>query len=114
MNDASSRKQLEDAFGKVLVSTASYAGSKLDMKVSMRQEEKPLLLSSHIAEMKKQEYLLQYKEGNFICVAPAQHDPDFWVEMPQVKSELLFESYARWNLLAIEHENEAPFQLEKI
>ncbi len=105
MNDASSRKQLEEAFGKVRVSTPGYGGSKLDMRITVKEEEKPLLLSSHIAEMKKQEFLLQYKEGNFICCAPAQDDPDYWCEMPKIKSEELFESYAKWNLLSIDRED---------
>lgn len=102
MNDASSRKQLEESFGKVRVQAPSYAGSKLDMRISMKDEEKPLLLSSHIAEMKKQEFLLQYKEGNFICCAPAQQDPDIWIEMPEVGAEELYNSYAKWNVLSID------------
>ncbi len=102
MNDSSSRKQLEEAFGKVRISTPGYGGSKLDMRITIKEEEKPLLLSSHIAEMKNQEFLLQYKEGNFVCCAPAQPDPNYWFEMPITKSEELFNSYARWNLLAIE------------
>lgn len=106
MNDASSRDQLEKSFGKVRVQSPSYAGSKLDMRISMKDEEKPLLLSAHIAEMKKQEFLLQYKEGNFICCAPAQHDPDIWLEMPEVGSELLYNNYAKWNLLTIDRTDE--------
>jgi hypothetical protein len=106
MNDASSRKQLEESFGMVRVATSGYMGSKLDMRISMREEEKPLLLSSHIAEMKKQEFLLQYKEGNFICCAPAQHDPDYWIEMPKVAAEELFDNHAKWNMLSIDRGEE--------
>lgn len=102
MNDSSSRKQLEEAFGKVRISTPGYGGSKLDMRISIKEEEKPLLLSSHIAEMKNQEFLLQYKEGNFVCCAPAQPDPDYWFEMPTIKAEELFNTFAKWNLLEID------------
>ena len=102
MNDASSRKQLEDAFGKVRMTTTSYMGSKLDMRVSLKDEERPLLLSTHIAEMKKQEFLLQFKHGNYVCCAPAQQDPDYVIEMPNTASEELYNSYAKWNVLSID------------
>ena len=102
MNDASSRKQLEDAFGKVRMTTTSYMGSKLDMRVSLKDEERPLLLSTHIAEMKKQEFLLQLKHGNYVCCAPAQQDPDYVIEMPNTASEELYNSYAKWNVLSID------------
>lgn len=106
MNDASSKEQLEKAFGKVRVSSAGYQGSKLDMRIALKDEEKPYLLSTHITEMKKQEFLLQYEGGNYVCCAPSQPDPDYIIQMPQIASEELFESFARWSMLSIEKEEE--------
>lgn len=106
MNDAGSREALETAFGKIRVSSAGYMGSKLDMRVSSKEEEKPLLLSSHIASMKKQEFLLQYEGGNFVCCAPSQPDPDYIIEMPQTETEILYDSFKAWSEVVVDKKTE--------
>lgn len=94
MNDPDSRKQIADAFGKVMARSSTYAGSKLDMKISAGEKEMYLLLPNHIADMAKQEFLLQYGDKRFLCAAPVQLDPNYWIDMPQLASEDLYNSFA--------------------
>lgn len=104
MNDSSSRQQVAESFGKVMDSKAGYMGSKLDMRVSVTEGEKELLTSAHLAKMKKQEFLLQGRLGSFLCVAPAQPDPDIWIETPKTDTELLYEDFASNFATSIEEE----------
>jgi len=94
MNDLGSREQVASSFGKVMLATAGYMGSKLDMRVSTGEGEKELLTSAHLSKMQKQEFLLQTNIGSYLCVAPSQPDPDFWVETPRTETELLYDNYA--------------------
>jgi hypothetical protein len=95
MNDPDSRKQISESFGKALTKTSNYSGSKLDLKVSAGESERYLLLPTHIASMGKQEFLLQYGEGRYLCAAPVQDDPTYWVDMPILASEELYNMFAK-------------------
>jgi hypothetical protein len=96
MNDAESRAQIQNSFGKVRIASAGYAGSKLDLKVQINESEKDLLISAHIADMKKQEFLLQYQDGRYICCAPSQPDPDYWIDAPKLDIENISEEYSQY------------------
>ncbi len=95
MNDPESRAQISEAFGKVMTRSSTYSGSKLDMRISAGETEKYLLLPKHIADMGKQEFLMQYGDGRYLCAAPVQQDPDYWIEMPKLASEELYESFSK-------------------
>jgi len=93
MNDSSSRQEISDTFGTILDSEGKYMGSKLDMRISTGDAEKVLLTPAHIAKLQKQEFLLQCKEGFYLCCAPTQFDPGIWVEMPTTEAEDLYQRY---------------------
>jgi len=112
MNDSTSRQQVADSFGKIMNTSAGYMGSKLDMRVSVGESEKELLTSAHLAQMKKQEFLLQGRLGSYLCVAPSQPDPDIWIETPRTETELLYDDFAASFSTTIEKEN--LVELEKI
>lgn len=95
MNDPQSRKTVAESFGKYKAKDPSYMGSKLDMRIQTREEEKDILLPAHIGDMKKQEFLLQYGEGRFYCMAPFQPDPKYYVKMPKVQMEKVFVDIGR-------------------
>ena len=90
MNDLESRKKVAESFGKYKAKDPSYMGSKLDMRIQTREEEKDILLPAHIGDMQKQEFLLQYGDGRFYCMAPYQPDPKVYVKMPKVQMEKVF------------------------
>ena len=94
MNDLSSRQEIADAFGTVMIQGSSYAGTKTDMRISISETEKPVLTSAHIADLQKQEFLIQTQSGNFLAVAPFQPDSDYWVEMPETDAEKLYRTTA--------------------
>lgn len=94
MNDITSREVVAKSFGTVMSATAGYMGSKLDMRVSTGEGEKPIMTSAHVAQMQKQEFLLQTRIGTFLCVAPDQLDPDYWVETPMTETEILYQNFA--------------------
>jgi len=94
MNDLASRQEIADAFGTIMVSKGTYMGSKLDMRISVSESEKPILTPAHIAQLQKQEFLIQTQKGNFLGVAPFQPDPDYWVEMPETEIEKLYRETA--------------------
>lgn len=94
MNDLTSRQEIADAFGTIMVSKGTYMGSKIDMRISVSENEKSILIPAHIAQLQKQEFLIQTQKGNFLCVAPFQPDPDYWVEMPETELEKLYRETA--------------------
>ena len=104
MNDIQSREQVSASFGKVMMASAGYMGSKLDMRVSTGEAEKELLTSAHVAQMQKQEFLLQTNIGSYLCVAMSQPDPDYWVETPRTETEILYDDYASRYVTSIEKE----------
>ena len=94
MNDLSSRQEIADAFGTIMLQGSSYAGTKTDMRITVAETEKPVLTSAHIADLQKQEFLIQTQSGNFLAVAPFQPDSDYWVEMPETDAEKLYRTTA--------------------
>jgi len=106
MNDVSSRETVAKSFGTVMQQSASYQGSKIDMRVGAGETEKPLLTSAHVGKMQKQEFLLQNKKGYFLCVAPNQYDPGIWVETPLTDIEGLYDDFASKYVTMIEEEKE--------
>jgi len=94
MNDNASREEVAKSFGKIKEASPSYMGSKLDMRINTRQEEKDILLPAHMGDMQKQEFLLQFGKGRFYCVAPFQPDPKYLFKMPKVETEQLYENFA--------------------
>lgn len=106
MNDTGSRKEISESFGQVMTSDGKYMGSKLDMRISTGDAEKYVLTPAHIAKLQKQEFLLQSKEGFFMCVAPNQLDPEYWIEMPTTATEFLYDTYARDFATTIQKEHE--------
>jgi len=95
MNDSSSRQEISDTFGTIMDSEGKYMGSKIDMRISTGDAEKVLLTPAHIAKLQKQEFLLQRKEGFYLCVGPTQYDPDYWLEMPSTEAESLYEAFGK-------------------
>jgi len=87
MNDNSSRQSVSESFGKIMQLSTSFMGSKDNMRISSAENEKDVLLPSHMGDMKNQEFLLQYGNGKFYCCAPFQPDPGFLFRMPQIDME---------------------------
>jgi len=96
MNDPNSRKQIQDAFGTIIENLPSYAGSKLDMKItsSGSGNEKNILTSAHVADLQNQEFLMQTKTGFYAMIGPFQPDPPYEIEMPISESEQLYKDHA--------------------
>lgn len=90
MNDVMSRQIISDTFGTIMASDEKYMGSKIDMRIATGDSEKVLLTPAHIAKLQKQEFLLQKKEGFYLCVCPIQYDPAYWIEMPTTEAEDLY------------------------
>jgi hypothetical protein len=93
VNDEASRKRIADSFGSVLDTGIGYMGSKLDMRLSTNDSEKALVLTSHIALLQKQQFLLQTYDGFFLAKAPFQPDPTTWIQMPFTDAENQFKEY---------------------
>jgi len=93
MNDVMSRQIISDTFGTIMDSEGKYMASKIDMRISTGDAEKVLLTPAHIAKLQKQEFLLQRKEGFYLCVGPTQFDPDYWIEMPTTEAEDLYKLF---------------------
>lgn len=93
MNDNKSKETVSDSFGQTRIYENTYQGSKLDMRISTKPEERSLLLPSHMSTMQKQEFLLQYGEGSFYCCAPNQMDPNLLFKMPELEMERTFKSF---------------------
>jgi len=110
MNDEVSRKQVAESFGKVYLPSANYMGSKLDMRVSTSETEKAIMTSAHVADLDRQEFLLQARIGKYLCVAPFQPDPGIWIEAPKTESEELFERFAKDFLPSVQKNRQKVYE----
>lgn len=93
MNDGKSKELVSEAFGKDRIYENTYQGSKLDMRISTKSEERSLLLPSHMGVMQKQEFLLKCGDGSFYCCAPDQPDPEVLFKMPEIEMEKTFKDF---------------------
>lgn len=95
MNDQASREQVQASFGTMKKKTTKYMGSKIDMRISSDNTEVDIMSPAHIGNMQKQEFLLQYGEGRFYCVAPTQDEPSLAIEMPDVHMERSIKKFSK-------------------
>lgn len=93
MNDNKSKELVSEAFGKTRIYENTYQGSKLDMRISTKAEERSLLLPTHMSVMQKQEFLLQCGKGSYYCCAPDQYDPELLFKMPEIEMERTFKEF---------------------
>ena len=108
MNDNASKKTIAESFGDIRVDNNKYMGSKTDIRITAVRESREILLPAHISDMQKQEFLLQYGEGRFYCVAPYQNDPDYSVRVPMLDREKIFKEMANYTpILSLEAEDKA-------
>jgi len=87
MNDQSSRELVASSFSTIKRASTQYMGSKIDMRISSKTEDVDILSPAHMGDMQKQEFLLQYGEGRYYCVAPFQRDPNILFRMPEIHME---------------------------
>lgn len=108
MNDNVSRKTVAESFGDIRVDNNKYMGSKTDIRITATKETREILLPAHMGDMQKQEFLLQYGEGRFYCVAPFQSDPDYAVRVPMLDREKVFKEMANYTpILSLDAEDKA-------
>jgi DNA transfer in the process of conjugation and F pilus assembly protein len=106
MNDNISRKTVAESFGDIRVDNNKYMGSKTDIRITAVKETREILLPAHMGDMQKQEFLLQYGEGRFYCVAPYQSDPDYAVRVPMLDRERVFKEMSGYTpTLSLEAED---------
>ena len=104
MNDPSSRETVAESFGIVKAEDNKYMGSKLDMRITANREDRDILLPAHMADMQKQEFLLQYGEGRYYCCAPFQPDPDILYVAPEIESERIFQKMSNQFRTRVTHD----------
>lgn len=108
MNDNTSRTIVAESFGDIRVDNNKYMGSKTDIRITAVKESREILLPAHMGDMQKQEFLLQYGEGRFYCVAPYQNDPDYAVRVPMLDREKVFKEMSNYTpMLSLEAEDKA-------
>ena len=95
MNDQSSREMVVDSMSTIKVAGSKYMNSKLDIRISSENVETNIMTSAHLGDMKNQEFLLQFGEGRFYCLAPFQPDPEILISMPMIQMEEAFTKYSK-------------------